>query len=288
MGRTACAQTAATTKKSKAADSLTRRLVPSELVAVYQQAERDIRQGFALVAGAMDAINAAFTLGKSSGVSLQSNGPSCLNFDDPAERLTEVRRSLWHTMVERLEVRRLMSVKAWDELKKQIDKGEVPDLTEEAIAAMVKQFSDAAPDMLEEAVAEVFDFLRPPHSEYKRNSEYEVPRRVALTWVIDTWHTKTFPSKHLVPRYQVEQKLTALENVFQALAGQGTVSKGNVSNLSEAIRKTARGETGRTEYFEFRGYINGSLHLTFLREDLLQKLNQIAGGQRLRQKKASA
>lgn len=266
-------------------DQLTARLVPAELVAVYQRADRDIRNGFALVSNAMDAINAAFTLDKPSGIGIQPHGNRYIDFENPGECIKEIRRELWHTMVERLEIRRLMSVKAWTELKQQIDKGEVPELTEEAIAAMVKQFSDAAPAMLEQAVAEVFDFLRPPHSDYKRNSEYEVPRRVALTWVIDTWHTKTFPSKFLVPRHQCEQQLTALENVFHALDGRGSISKGNVSKLSEAIRKTKRGALGKTEYFEFRGFNNGALHLTFLREDLLLRFNQIAGGARLRSKR---
>jgi hypothetical protein len=269
-------------KFARSGNQLAGRMTPAELVAIYQQAERDVRQGFGLVAGAMESINAAFTLDKPSGIGIQRGSSEYVRFDNPDSHLKEVRRALWHTMVERLEVRRLMSVKAWAELNQQIDKGEVPELTEEAIAAMVKQFSDAAPAMLEQAVAEVFDFLRPPHSDYKRNSEYEVPRRVALTWVIDTWHTKTFPSKCLVPRYQCEQQLTALENVFQSIDGRGSVSKGHISNLSEAIRKTARGALGQTEYFSFRGYNNGALHLEFLREDLLWKFNQIAGGARLR------
>jgi hypothetical protein len=274
-------------KRTEEGDQLAARLGPAELVAVYQQAERDIRQGFALVANAMDAINAAFTLDKPSGIGIQKSSSEYVRFDNPGWHLKEVRRALWHTMVERLEIRRLMSVKAWTELQKEIDKGEVPELTEEAIAAMVKQFSDAAPAMLEQAVAEVFDFLRPPHSEYKRNSEYEVPRRVALTWVIDTWYTKTFPSKFLQPRHQCEQQLTALENVFSSLDGKGSTGKGYVSKLSEAIRQTKRGALGQTEYFAFRGFNNGALHLEFLRLDLLLRFNQIAGGARLRAKKDS-
>jgi len=269
--------------RSEAGDQLAARLSPAELVAVYQKADREIRQGFALIASAMGAINGAFTLDKPSAINIQ-DGRNYIDFEKPEARLKEVRRAIWRAMVERLEIRRLMSVKAWDELTKQIDKGDVPELTEEAIAAMVKQFADAAPSMLEQAVAEVFDFLRPPHSEYKRNSEYEVPRRVALTLVIDTWYTRTFPSKCLQPRHQAEQQLTALENVFSSLDGKGSTSKGYVSNLSEAIRKTERGALGSTEYFEFRGFNNGALHLTFRRLDLLQKFNQIAGGARLRSK----
>jgi len=263
---------------------LTVRLSPAQLVAVYRQAERDIKQGFALIDGAEDALNAAFTLDGVSGVSVQGHSNTYLDFSKPETRLKEVRRSLWHTMVERLEIRRLMSIKAWKELNEQIDKGEAPELTEEAIAAMVRQFSEAAPAMLEQAVCEVFDFLRPPNSEYKRNSEYEVPRRVALTWVIDTWYIKAFASQGMRPRHECEQQLSALENVFSSLDGQGSVSKGHVSNLSEAIRKTKRGELGKTEYFAFRGFNNGALHLEFLRIDLLGRFNRIAGGARLRPK----
>lgn len=271
-------------KRSEDGDQLTKRMVPAELVSVYRQADSDIHQGFALVEQAMARINAAFTLDKPSGIGIQRGSSEYVRFDNPESHLKEVRRQLWHTLVERLEIRRFMSVAAWKELNHEIDKGEVPDLTEEAIGAMVKQFSERAPAMLEQAVVEVFDFLRPPRSEYKRNSEYEVPRRVALTWVIDTWYTKTFPSKFLQPRHQCEQQLTALENVFSSLDGRGATNKGHVRRLSEAIRKTKRGALGETEYFAFRGFNNGALHLTFLREDLLLKLNQIAGGSRLRRK----
>ncbi len=271
--------------RSTEGDQLAVRLVPSELVAIYEQASADIRAGFALVDAAMDRINGAFTLDKPTGIGIQRSG-EYICWEKPESHLKEVRRSIWHTMVERLEIRRFMSVAAWKELNEQIDKGEVPELTEEAIGAMVRQFSERAPAMLEQAVAEVFDFLRPPHSEYKRNSEYEVPRRVALTWVIDTWYTKTFPSKFLQPRHQCEQQLTALENVFSSLDGKGSTTKGHVSQLSEAIRKTKRGELGQTDYFAFRGFNNGALHLEFLRLDLLQKFNAVAGGKRFRSKAA--
>ena len=270
-------------ERSVDGDQLATHLRPAELVAVYEQASADIRAGFALVDQAMGRINAAFTLDKPTGIGIQRSG-EYVCWERPEAHLKEVRRSIWHTMVERLEIRRFMSVAAWKELSEQIDKGEVPELTVEAIGAMVRQFSERAPAMLEQAVAEVFDFLRPPHSDYKRNSEFEVPRRVALTWVIDTWYTKAFASEGLRPRYQCEQQLTALENVFSSLDGKGATTKGHVSQLSEAIRKTKRGELGQTEYFAFRGYNNGALHLEFRRLDLLQKFNAIAGGSRLRSK----
>jgi len=39
---------------------------------------------------------------------------------------------------------------------------------------------------------------------------------------------------------------------------------------------------GETDYFAFRCFKNGNLHLIFKRPDLVRRLNQIAGGKRLR------
>jgi hypothetical protein len=266
--------------------SLAAHLTPAQLVAAYQHAEREIRQGFALIRNAVDRLNHAYTDGNAHGVSIQSHA-EYVRWEDPGVHITIMRRQLWRIMVEKLELRRFMSVKAWDDLCREIEKGECPEITSESVSAMVRQFSGRAPEMLKEAVEEVFSFLRPPGSHYKRNSEFEVPRRIALTWIIDTWHAKTFASKFLRPRHEVEQNLTALENVFSSLDGQGSTTKGHLSTLSETIRQTKRGELGETEYFAFRGYANGSLHLEFKRLDLLKRLNAIAGGKRLHEKGAA-
>lgn len=256
-------------------------MTPAALVASWVQASRDIRAGFALIDEATERLNLAYTEGGNRAVGIQTHA-EYVRWSEPEYHLTGMRRELWRVLVERLEIRRFMSVKAWEELTKEIAKGECPDITEEAVSAMVAQFSDRASAMLEDAVCEVFNVLRPPNSRYTRNSEYEVPRRVALTWILDSWHAKSFGASPLRPRYESEQTLTALENVFTSLDGKGSVTKGHVSALSEAIRRTMRGELGATEYFEFRGYANGALHLTFLRADLLARFNQIAGGKRLR------
>jgi len=266
-------------------DQLAHRLTVTELVATYMQAERDIRDGFALVSKAMKSLDGTFTLDGSRGVGLTDRYER-VHFEEPERNLVHVRRSIWKTLVERMELRRMMSVSAWKALEKQIEDENPPEITAESVHAMAKQFSNSLPEMLEQAVNEVFDFLRPPHSEYKRNSEFEVPRRVALRGIIDQWYTRTFPAKFLRPRHEVEPQLTALENVFSSLDGKGSTTKSHYSQLSEAIKRTARGEMGQTEYFAFRGYNNGALHLEFKRLDLLKRFNQIAGGARLRAKAA--
>jgi hypothetical protein len=90
--------------------------------------------------------------------------------------------------------------------------------------------------------------------------------------------------------YRYNAEFVALENVFTALDGKGMIAKGSwQSRLADAINTTSidvgRGET---DYFEFRCFRNRNLHLKFKRMDLVERLNQMAGGMRLRDKRGEA
>jgi hypothetical protein len=68
--------------------------------------------------------------------------------------------------------------------------------------------------------------------------------------------------------------------VFHILDGKPFVSAHVYSSpLLNALAKNP-GE-GMTEYFKYRGYHKGTLHIWFRREDLVQRFNQIGGGGRL-------
>src|SRR5690606_10949382 len=112
--------------------------------------------------------------------------------------------------------------------------------------------------------------------------ELEVPPKVILTGVMDsrvwsmlsTWHG---------PR------LAAVERVFKSLDGKGQTTAGYYSDLEVAIREAASAHARKpgpfgceTDYFRVRVFGNGNAHIWFKRLDLLAKLNQIAGGKRLR------
>ena len=77
-----------------------------------------------------------------------------------------------------------------------------------------------------------------------------------------------------------EQNIRAIDNVFHALDGNGTI-KSHRGPLIDAIEASKDG-TGETEYFRFRCFRNRNLHLEFKRLDLVAKLNAVAGGMRLR------
>lgn len=255
--------------------TLAPRLTISEVVRVYEAACADIRESYARLAAAQQRLNDTFTMAHYSSIHVNAR----VDFGDPEREILRIRHEVWRSVTERLEVRRMMSIGRAKELDRQIEKLELPEITEQSVAELVHGFSSHLPEMLAEAVEEVFDWLRPRRSEYKRNSELEVPARIVLTGIVERWDR--FTSSHRVS-YLREQNLIALENVFSALDGKGQIAKSHYSAMSNAIRAPGFDGKGETEYFKFSVHRNGNAHITFRRLDLLAAFNRIAGGRRLR------
>ena len=150
-----------------------------------------------------------------------------------------------------------------------------PDIDEAQILAMLEGTLANTGAFIEEAVREVFEYLRPHRSHYKTNTEFEIGKRVILSWAVETKWDGGFH----VNSYR-EQILRAVDNVFHALDGNGTI-KTHRGPLIDAIEASRTG-TGETDYFKFKCYRNHNLHLEFKRLDLVARLNAVAGGMRLR------
>lgn len=246
------------------------------LVGVYQQAAQEIEKAYAMLATAQSRLRSAFL--DSPGYRFDTNDRN--NFDRVGKKasdaiLKRIKRDAWSVIVERMEFRRMLSVKRRDELDQQLEKGELPELTEENIFAMLETSVANADTYLEEAIKEVFDYLRPRRSPYKTNTEFEIGKRVILAYAVE----RTCGGKFRV-YYRRNDFITALDNVFSLLDGKGPV-KTYHGPLTDAISETTDGK-GETEYFRFKCFMNGNLHLEFKRLDLLAKLNAVAGGNTLK------
>jgi hypothetical protein len=256
-----------------------------ELVSVYQRAEADIREGFAKVEGAIDALAATVAMGGWRGISLHDRHQA-IHFGEVDKHLRHLRRQVWDALVERMQVRRAMSIAAWKKLREDLEKEEPPPIDVETVRGMLDGFRAQIPDMLKAAVDEVFDFLRPRRSGYKTNTEFEIGEKVILAGAVTAgWWKKGVERHWSVNGDWWEQRLIALENVLLLVDGRARQeSDGYYSKLSTEI-KSKRGQPqchGATEFYEFRGYLNGALHLKFRRPDLVARLNAIAGGARLK------
>lgn len=258
--------------------TLAPRLTITEIVRVYEQAAAEIRGSFARLSATQQLLNDTFTMEHWSGIRI-AESIDRTSYDDPERTLLRIRHEVWRSIIDRLEVRRMMSIERWKELERQLDRHELPEITHESVEQLLRGFQSSLPQMLAEAVEEVFAWLRPRRSAYKTNSELEVPERVVLTRMVERWDLFTTSWR---VNYHVEPQLTALEQVFSALDGAGQITKAHYSAISNTIRAEGFDGSGETPYFRFRVFKNGNMHLQFVRLDLLARFNQIAGGRRLR------
>lgn len=246
------------------------------MIGTYQQATSMVVEAYAILEQAQNSLRAVFLEAPGYRFSTAERNVSDVGKVASDAINSRIKKDAWAVIVERMELRRLLSIKRRTELDSQIEKGELPDLTDENVLALFETSAANVNTYMEEAVKEVFEYLRPHSSKFKTNTEYELGKRAILTWQVEKgWNRGMFRVN-----YHREKHLTALDNVFHMIDGKGPI-KSYHGPLYDAIADSPDG-TGNTDYFKFRCCINGNLHLEFLKPGLVAKLNAVAGGNRLR------
>lgn len=268
---------------------LATRATIGDLVRAYEQACIDIRQSLATLAKAESSMQALVGTDARS-FRLHGRHYHGLLGDHLADDVIDnLRRDTWASVVERLQIRKTLSVARARELKDQLEKGELPELTGENVCAFARGYLARVDDMMTEAIIEVFERLRPRDNtranEYKTNTQFEVGERVILTGMVGPGYGKQ-PWRVAYSETTVNE-LTALENVFRMLDNAGTPA-GYWPDLYNAINSAPTDGHGATTYFTFRCCRNGNLHLRFNRLDLLARFNSIAGGMRIKPQRKEA
>lgn len=245
------------------------------MIGTYNKAVAEVQEAYATLEEAQKRLQEVFL--ETNGYRFKTNDRDIYDVGKKASDLVNagIHRDAWRAIVERMELRRLLSIKRRDELDKQLRDGELPPLTEENVLSMFEMSAANLDTYLEEAVSEVFEFLRPHNSRHKTNTEFALEKRVILTWMVE----KGYSRGAFRVNYHRDKQLIAIDNVFSMLDGKGT-SKTYHGALYSAISDSSDG-TGSTDYFKFKCCLNGNLHLEFVRPDLVTKLNAIAGGNRL-------
>ncbi len=261
--------------------TLTKKLSIPELVEQHQLTVKDLTEAHRLTEAASARINAAFSL-EGATIYFRDSYGRAIHGVSLERILSELRRSVWVALVERLELRRFLSVKAYKALSDDLKNKDPLPVTEETVSRMVEQYQSQLGNLLEESIRETYSWLRPRNSKLKTNSVWRVGEKVILENVVVCWGTMWHISEFW------DQHLTSLENVFNALDGKGQISKQYRSDLAIAIM-ALKGKTGsgETALFAFKVFRNGNVHLKFLRPDLVLRFNQIAGAGVLGKSKAT-
>jgi hypothetical protein len=259
------------------------RTTVSELVAIYHQNRERLQNLYAL----REQIEATETL--SLHIECHAKGEGSRHLCNLEDALKSLERGTWGELVRKMELRRFLSVKRSEELDKQLRTGEgFPEITEENILAMMQGTIARAGEYLEEAVKEVYDFLRPwrwGSDDYKTNEKNRWqlgPKAIREGWVSIGYGRRSFG-----PNYYRTDHYRALNNVFCLLDGKTHGSATYNGELYDAVHNADDDGRGETEYFRFKCFKNGNLHLEFKRLDLVEKLNAIAGGLQLKYDQAA-
>jgi hypothetical protein len=263
---------------------LARHRTVRELVGEYEIAMSIARRSFEALATAQTKLSEAFGPNHRTIYIGDANRLSYRDWSFDDDIVNNISAQVWRALIEHLEIRRFMSVRAWQDLEKQIKENKMPPITYESVMQVMESFQANHKDLATQAVEEVFDRLRVRDSHYKTNSEYQVGRKVILAHMVELDPLRGLRGRGGFWRlhWQLDQEMTALENVFTLLDGGNPRIKNHKSDLHTAIVEAGEDGRGETKFFRFRCFKNQNLHLEFKDLELVARLNRVAGGKRLR------
>lgn len=196
------------------------------------------------------------------------------HYGGPRDRIADgFKREAWRIIVNRIGIRNAMGVKAREDFDKELEKGVLPEITEENIFRMIFSLVDRAKEFAATAAKEVFDILRPHRGDYKTNDVFRVGKRVILRYYVSPGYGKG----RFDVSYSREKYLVAIDNLFHLIDGKRTVHEGRTP-LVLAINGSQDGK-GETDYFRFKCFKNQNLHLEFKNLDIVKQINLIGTGE---------
>lgn len=195
----------------------------------------------------------------------------------------EIRATAWRTLIDRLGVRKILSLSRNKELSEKLhDPKNLPDLTVETIFEMFQLLVGNTEVFAREAITEVYEAL---HITPNRETWYPKQHKTNLKNAVEDLGNKIILTHCVGPHYgttgfkvnygRCVDTLTALDKVFHILDGEPFNDSGYTCPLVDAVNTAPDGK-GETEYFKFKAYQNGNLHIEFKHLDLLKEFNKIA------------
>jgi hypothetical protein len=253
----------------------------SEMIDAFEECKATIERCFHEIREAERKLNEKFsTAERYTDVSICTRE---VRFENPSETIYKLNLRCWDRLIDRLNVRGLVSIAEWKKLQDQMverpsaSNPAFPMLSHASAQALYKSLVVQHDTLHADAMREVFDLLRPQRSKLKTNDKCEIGTKVILEgWVELKW------SSGFQLKYWRHDSAAAIERVFEGLQGKGTMHKsGHRSALELAIDSCVDGE-GETDLFRFKAHKNGSLHLTFKDATLPKKLTAQLGGKTFR------
>lgn len=260
----------------------------ADKVKAYNAAISRIELAYGILTDAEKQLKEAFTVSAKHDTDFGTlpgrHHDSTDNVGDSLKKVKEtIKRKAWRTLYHSLEIDRIASIKRRDEIHKQLEEGQLPEITIESIYEMMEALNTNINEFAKESVMEVYKWLRPNADSYEmtryktnqKNAAFELKKKIVKSQMVNI-SFRSFRTNHYNEKY-----LIALDKVFHMLDGKNMLASSYRSPLVDAINNS-EGASVKTDYFFCRMYQNGNMHIEFLRADLVQQFNAIAGGANLK------
>jgi len=259
----------------------------------YQEVEVEVRQAYAIIENARLKLVSVFgskeehhnfsLLPSRNGNYAYMSGKQDKDGVDECI-LKPARVTIWYALVEKLNFKQFLSTKRKDLLYKNIEDDLMGAITVENLFRMLEDIADNSGELVKEAMDEAYKYLkvyrehngnRTKYKTNKKNARFNLGPKIILTMIGDDWCSGKWKSSSYKVCYRAAQELMVVDRVFHLLDGKSFgITYGGP--LVDGINVAGQNDTapkGETDYFRWKGYQNGNLHLEFKRLDLLAKLN---------------
>ncbi|WP_145511500.1 DUF4942 domain-containing protein [Yersinia kristensenii] len=178
-------------------------------------------------------------------------------------------RSVWRDLMLKSGMISLMDAQARDEWHKNLEEGELPEISEENILATFEHLHHSKGEVFERGVVNVFKGLS---WDYKTNSPCSFGKKIIINNLVT--HNRWGFSLNWGWR---RDQLTDLERMLFLLDGKPIPdNRGDVTTrLMEHIRDHPGVQSYEDDFFSIRYFQKGTAHLIFKRLDLVEKMNDI-------------
>ena len=215
--------------------------------------------------------------------------PYCRYAKNPADEigsiLLNIKKRTWRCIFERTNVRDCMTTRKLEAFQESLEKPKkLPEITEENIRKFVENIILAAPDLLNDFVRETFQWLLPTHWQADKlktlkKNQFEIQQKTIVSNICEV---NSEDSNLGMNYYDSSKNLNNMDSAFRLLDGKGIAKYPDDLKTVTEIAFKAGLRIVETDYFKIKFYGNGNAHIEFKRADLLQKLNQIGGGSKLK------
>ena len=202
------------------------------------------------------------------------------------EMVCSMRKSYWQKALELGAIRRRLTSKKADEFHEQLKRNAFMDFTENNIRTFILNLLKSYEDVLTDAVVSIFNMMTKEYvwdenlhndnvhyfNGWKTNKAFYVNSKVIIPFYGDpfwsTWNSRWEVKYDVIPRLDDIDKVM---NYFDGMSEYYSI----VEALTHSF---ARGETRGVEstYFKISVFKKGTIHLTFLSEDIRRRFNVTA------------